>query len=640
MNEQRELIRLNFYPLVPQEFRFRVWRKEYRGERKEGPFSDLYRYTLPVDQDPEDRQGYWISFEPRKGFDEYLCKQDSNHKLAVTYLYHLLQNAVMKISQSNHDDCVFTRREFRRRLFFVLKDHKEGKETVWLEPYYLQLQTGGKFGFLADFKFIKDPEVPFTKEVQRLSLSLDSKYRSNRNYYLDKYDKLRVFLKQYKNKIFPLSGSVSLSIESELQEVPTAHLRTKTYVFHGDRTDTSQFRGLSDNGPLEPVKEEVVLVFIYTEEDRYHASNLFQALQGNFRDVMFKGIEHVMKLRVKKPEKIRVKHFSEREREKVIKQVKSLVKKYPTSKIMPILICDKDDSETYYYMKYQLLKENIPLQNVTRQLIMSRNYFKWAVSNIALALLAKLGGKPWKVVPSHEKSIIFGIGQAHQKVDGHIEKYFAYSVCTDSSGLYKKISVLGKSDNEKLYLKQLRKNILATISEHLDNGYNKYVLHIPFRLKRAELREINEAIKQLSSDAGSGNTDFVVIRVEPDNKYFGYAHTNSLIPFESTYLTLTATPTFSYLIWFEGLQYHRGAIYKRIPGPILVEFYWANRSLNKEERIKYLQDVLNLSGANWRGFNAKNLPISIYYCQLIARFLKEFPGELENLDDISNPWFL
>ncbi len=58
---------------------------------------------------------------------------------------------------------------------------------------------------------------------------------------------------------------------------------------------------------------------------------------------------------------------------------------------------------------------------------------------------------------------------------------------------------------------------------------------------------------------------------------------------------------------------------------------------------EYLQDVLNLSGANWRGFNAKSIPISIYYSQIIARYTEAFEkidGYEENSISNDKPWFL
>ena len=56
----------------------------------------------------------------------------------------------------------------------------------------------------------------------------------------------------------------------------------------------------------------------------------------------------------------------------------------------------------------------------------------------------------------------------------------------------------------------------------------------------------------------------------------------------------------------------------------------------------YLQDILNLSGASWRGFNAKSMPISIFYPKIISKFIAEF--RYRNLPELEfeklPPWFL
>jgi hypothetical protein len=56
-----------------------------------------------------------------------------------------------------------------------------------------------------------------------------------------------------------------------------------------------------------------------------------------------------------------------------------------------------------------------------------------------------------------------------------------------------------------------------------------------------------------------------------------------------------------------------------------------------------LQDIINLSGANWRGFNAKSVPISIYYSKIITEYISEF-GDIVDVEKMSvtndKPWFL
>lgn len=520
----------------------------------------------------------------------------------------------------------------------MLASYREGKQVVWLEPYYFSPHK--KFGFLIDFRFQKDHSIPFSREVQRLSLSLDNMYRSNKNFYIDKYAKVQEFLSQYKSKIFPLvtEEGTQLTIASELEELNSKVLKPKEYVFNNGRTAASQFKGITDFGPHIPLAKEVVMVYIYQENDRYLAEDLENALHGKLPWIAFKGIEAVFRMQVNDRTDIKLTNLEKSELLRAvhtIREIKTLKQDYL---IMPILIGDINNDQAYFFMKYEMLKEGLPLQVVTNQLLKKRDTLKWSVSNIALQIFSKLGGTAWKVAANNGNSIIFGIGQAHQKIDGRIVKYFAYSVCTDSTGIYKKIHILGKSQNENDYLSQLKTNILCTLKEYLTEGYTSFVIHIPFKIKTREIESIYQGIKRINSSS-TNQINLVVLRVNSYNKFFGYASTNSLIPYESSYIVVSHKPK-GYLVWFEGLLPQKESIYKRVAGPVHIEFYWSNNDLDERERLQYVQSVLNLSGANWRGFNSTNLPISIYYCELIAGFLASFPEETENIEKVVNPWFL
>ena len=88
------------------------------------------------------------------------------------------------------------------------------------------------------------------------------------------------------------------------------------------------------------------------------------------------------------------------------------------------------------------------------------------------------------------------------------------------------------------------------------------------------------------------------------------------------------------------MQYHNTLINKRISGPTHIEFYYTNKKLTLEDKKSFLQEVLNLSGANWRGFNSKSNPISIHYTRLVSKFIKFF-SKYEEIDiENINPWFL
>ena len=97
-----------------------------------------------------------------------------------------------------------------------------------------------------------------------------------------------------------------------------------------------------------------------------------------------------------------------------------------------------------------------------------------------------------------------------------------------------------------------------------------------------------------------------------------------------------------FLVWFEGLQYDHRTVGKMIANPLHVKFTYPREGLSRHTKLNHLQDAINLSGANWRGFNAKAMPVSVYYAQLIATYVKEFEAhKLPTVDvDTLTPWFL
>jgi hypothetical protein len=164
-------IRLNFYPLKTQEFKFKVWRKLYDDQRKKHP--ELLVMELPVcSKNKQERKKYEISFEPisSEDFEEFECSSFDNWKLTKNYLFFLLLEKVKRSGKFNDDEfiCSQPQKSFRKRIWFVLQTHNEGKETVWLEPYYLEISR--EFGFLVDFEFRKEESQKNTETVSLMKI--------------------------------------------------------------------------------------------------------------------------------------------------------------------------------------------------------------------------------------------------------------------------------------------------------------------------------------------------------------------------------------------------------------------------------------------------------------------------------------
>ena len=249
----------------------------------------------------------------------------------------------------------------------------------------------------------------------------------------------------------------------------------------------------------------------------------------------------------------------------------------------------------------------------------NKEQLKWSTAGIGLQIFAKLGGTPWKVRPRTERCLIVGIGQAHREVNKHIERFFAYSVLTDSSGVFEEVRVLGEAQEEEHYIESFSANLRKIFSDYSDR-FSSFVVHATFSIRRSELESIAAALSEKEQQVETGS--FVSLKFNDRKGLFGFAvDNNSRVPYESTMIPLARN---EFLVWFEGLQYGKSTVRELVGRPLHAEFTYPRKGLNGDQQRAFLQDAINLSGANWRGFNAKSLPVSVYYAQIIAKYLREF----------------
>lgn len=208
MNDQDQ-ISLNHFLCSPQRFEARLFRRE-KNEITNPYDSDevrMYRLPsspgLPNQTDPQggEYREYWVSLSNLEGMSPFQYKSHHNIYLTKFVLYKKLLDHVRNTLDSESYELGGGR--FRLRINFVLNEKGPGIQTVWLEPYFLRHGDNRGFGFLVDFKFLLNEDADFTKEVQRLSLSLDNQYQENTNFYQDRYEMLQRFINIYYNKIFP-----------------------------------------------------------------------------------------------------------------------------------------------------------------------------------------------------------------------------------------------------------------------------------------------------------------------------------------------------------------------------------------------------------------------------------------------------
>lgn len=632
-------ILLSFLELSNSEFEFPIFRKSPDNNSK---LDEMYRYKLPTST-RTDWDTYDVSFREIDETARFTAKSTDNLNMTKKWLMSILsEKATSTFSKSEF----YVGNHFVPNISFVISSHKEGQCLIQLEPYYLEINNS--FGFLVDYKFKPFHDYEKTRQEKILSLSLSSDGSKNKNYYSDKLRYLKSFIDNFVPRLFPLKiNGLTLDIKRTLLELSPFQLSEKTYMFQNGESKI-QFQGIKKYKPLNNSIGLPHYVFVFEKSKINISRQLVKALRGQLYPT-FSGMENMFGVDFSndKIDSIVVEDYSIDNLKKISAQLDEIIKKNPDANIVGIFAGIEKDFDTgrdyspYYTVKSCFLERGLAIQAITIEQALKRDGFKWSISGIALQLFVKLGGVPWTVKPQNKNCLIFGVSSAHIKdEENNTTKYFAYSLCFDSSGLYKRLNVLGQSTDKDSYIKQLSNEIKKHLHNDLDDSIEKCVIHVPYKLKRDEMKCIKESIESVKQE--HQKITFSVIKINVINKFFGYSHYNSNIPLAGSCLQLGKR---EYLVWFEGLQQGKTHVVsaQNISNPVHIQFIYGPE-MTEEEIKTYLQDIINLSGANWRGFNAKHEPVSTLYPELIAKFAGKFDQYGLNLkignSAIKKVWFI
>ena len=631
-------VALNFVPLREQENSVTVYRSHVSDSSQPKRAED-FRVNLPEHDGDDEWLLFDVSTTEQDGYEAYEYKYPQNHILTI----HLIHQEFLDMlkAQDKLDYYIPGKTIPLKEVRFVTEKFAEGSTEIIVKPYYLKEER--KFGFLVDHKFSLNEGQPFNRLTQIHSFSLDKSGKPNIYFYKDKKTIIETFVK---DALSPLLSNSRLDIDVEFLSLPARQLDVKTYLVGSGETAKSQFMGIKSNGPYRRMDDDVRYLFLFTEKTRSLARDIYLGLVGKLFPGQFSGLENMFSVPIHKDivDHHLVNTFDADAVQAVEEKVQQLKASHPVGKIMLVAVLPKGFKgveaafDAYDRLKWMALKNKVYCQVATEDTFFKKDQLKWSVSNIALQIFSKLGGAPWLVQPAKSNCLIFGIGSVQERDNDITTRYTAYTVCLDSSGDFKYIKPLSSSSDETAYLDSLKNNLKEVLSSVSGEQYKSLVLHLPYKIKRKEIEVIKSVVSQVRE---LDEFEVIVIRVNTKHKFLGFSDHNTSVPYESTYVQLSKN---EFLIWAEGLQYGKEVLHKRVSEPLYVDFIESREEwVTKKE---CLQDTLNLTGANWRGFNSKAQPISILYSRLIAKFMKEF-SHLENVSDMrilevepEAPWFL
>jgi hypothetical protein len=629
---------LNFLALETSDSAFVIYARPVLGDLEARPHEFARAYNIPQ-LAGADYAKHWVSVDAMEGFHLREIHYHSNPDLSRWLLFESLRRHLSQhdVSGDNVDDASS---RFSRELRLPMQRHAEGIEELILQPYFLYAKR--KLGLLADFHFRLAEGASFSRRVQQLSLSLDRNLRRNLDYYADRAGRIAKFVDQRWSALrtFPLlSDRREVRLSKQFERLNAERLHAKSYLFSAQQVEKNPYAGLRQLGPLRAPNEPTILTFVFRESERTAARRLAMAIRGNPRDRSpYPGYTPLFRTPLEiDAHPVVLSGFDDADIRTAIDALHA-----KDRSVLPVLVLPEKQKDIYFKFKALSSGRHIASQVCTSTIINDEHALKWSVANIALQLFCKAGGLPWKVQPTEEQSLIIGISQSHKEAcDGErrrIERHFAFSVLTDSSGLFKQIEVLGNSTDRQAYLTQLAANVERLMRESLPN-VKRVVLHTSFRLRRDEMKRIRDAVNSVASDENARTVQFAVVKINDKSRFFATnPQANSLVPVEGTFIRLGRS---EFLIWFEGILPPKNTVTKAFPGPTHVEVVRVDTA-DRIDEIILLQDLANLSGANWRGFNARSIPVSVLYCKLVADFVQEFHDRNLAAPDIGDmrPWFL
>lgn len=333
----------------------------------------------------------------------------------------------------------------------------------------------------------------------------------------------------------------------------------------------------------------------------------------------------------------------------------SLIELLPDTHYLAIFISPYNKFETdpakkkvYYDVKQILLKHSISSQVIHNKNINQEN-FKFSVSNIAVAILAKLGGIPWRLDREINDELIVGIGAIKTKQFNI--RYIGSTFCFSNDGVFKGFDSF-PADSPFLLAGEIRKAV--EIYRMANKKAERIIIHF---YKRMSQKEIGPIIRQLRAL----NQDIPVIIVSVNKNA-----SSDLVLFDSDYAfkmpysgTYISTGNHNYILCNNArykpvmhgeinLMINGAATgvpvkeLKAYPLPVKLHIQSTDPSLLKDpEQIKlFIDQVYQFSRMYWKSVSPQSMPVTTKYPELVAQAFPHFKGGKIPEFGKNNLWFL
>lgn len=402
-------------------------------------------------------------------------------------------------------------------------------------------------------------------------------------------------------------------------------------AFGNGQFGADKLRGLLAYGPYQALKEiNPRFGFVFPSESRDHANRLFLALKNGIG--LFRGAENTFRFGLSREQVFSipvtgVQQSSSADHEHNARAYAEAILAWHGKQqqdrpdlffVLHPKTSDFDRATPYYKAKALLLRDGILSQNVTLDLLNNSSQFEWSAANIALGAFVKLGGIPWVVGGEElDHDLIIGLGRAFlfdyqtRKTTG----YLAFTACFSARGPLKFISLASPATSEAEYLGALRNVVTTTLNraDQQNSNASSLTVHAPKEMGRDEMAVIRTAVL---SHQKKNVLQILLAKVTEEFSFFAVDDRfRDGVPQRGTAVQITDR---DFMLYTEGRD-EKQSWSSRLP--VALRVTPQGEPLPTQNALNVLRQINDLSQVNWRGFNARSKPISVYYGNLIARLL-------------------
>ena len=501
---------------------------------------------------------------------------------------------------------------------------------------------------------------------------------------LDVFFKTKINVQSFKD-VIPISKNGFLKIENNQFSILSK--TSKELVFGGDVSNnigTDPKIDFRKKGPYRPIlsNKNIKFFFIYHKPEKATALlAIYTYLKDGFTGSKWSFPN--MQTYIKHPFEIsKEDSFAFEDIDNAHLEVKKFIRnkqKLPNTTYFAIFVnpVPKDESNPDKANLYYRIKELLLLEGISSQVIKSPNIYnntlateqlnKWTSNNvynytedqlklslfrtdnvrlqifnqdfntflphIQIAILAKLGGIPWRLNRINDKELIVGVGAFYsKKID---KRYIGSAFCFDNEGIFKGFDCFNSNDILSL-TGSIREAVLKFIVAN--ETAKRLVIHFYKDIGKKELEPIENTLYKLGL-----NIPIVIVSINKTESkdFIGFdIHSQDLMPYSGTFIKLG----YSEYLLFNNTRYDETSKPKKkeLHFPIKLSIRSTDSTqIDSLEKIElFIDQIYQFSRMYWKSNDQQSLPVTIAYPEMVARIWPHFSMEKPNDFARENLWFL